>query len=344
MKVCNELVSIIVPVYNVENYIEECVSSLRNQTYSNIEIILVDDESPDNCPDICEALSFSDNRIVVVHQHNKGLPGARNSGLKKAKGKWVLFVDADDWLAEDAVEKIMKSVDEMADVIVFNPRYVQQYERVTQSDDLFDILKLSERDRMNELQDVIDPMRSYKGVIKLGKMPAWSKMYSRDFLISNNISFFENVRVHEDIPFAILVYLCAKNIYYYDVELYYYRYNPDSITASYRPNYENEMKELLNTIYYIMTTKGLFATYENEYLNRVMASVIYIVLKKLCHKANNESYIDRRKDFLKMSRDEVFRDAFEKAYVWDYRFSKRIAAILVKNKMFFILDMIVKRK
>ncbi|MFQ9359778.1 MAG: glycosyltransferase family 2 protein [Anaerobutyricum hallii] len=92
----NELISVIVPIYNVDKYLEKCVNSILNQTYTNLEIILVDDGSPDRCPRICDNLAITDDRIKVIHQQNGGLSKARNVGIDVAKGVYLVFVDSDD--------------------------------------------------------------------------------------------------------------------------------------------------------------------------------------------------------------------------------------------------------
>ena len=98
------LVSVIIPVYKVEKYLDRCVESIVNQTYKNLEIILVDDGSPDNCPRICDAWAEKDDRIKVIHKENAGMGMARNSGLETATGEYLMFVDSDDYLSENAVE------------------------------------------------------------------------------------------------------------------------------------------------------------------------------------------------------------------------------------------------
>lgn len=102
-------ISIIIPVYNVEKYIVECLESIVNQTYNNLEIILIDDASPDRCPEICDHYALRDNRVIVIHQNNMGLSGARNSGLKIATGDYILFWDSDDYLALDYCEKMLQA-------------------------------------------------------------------------------------------------------------------------------------------------------------------------------------------------------------------------------------------
>lgn len=107
----NPLISIIIPVYKVEDYLEECVNSVLNQTYRNLEVILVDDGSPDNCPALCDNYARQDKRIKVIHKPNGGLSDARNEGLKNASGEYVLFLDSDDfYIDNEAISQLVKEV------------------------------------------------------------------------------------------------------------------------------------------------------------------------------------------------------------------------------------------
>ena len=108
MKERESLISIIVPIYNVEKYLKKCIDSLINQTYKNIEIILVDDESPDNCGRICDEYARLDNRIKVIHQNNSGVGKARENGMDIALGKYLTFVDSDDWIEPEFCERMVK--------------------------------------------------------------------------------------------------------------------------------------------------------------------------------------------------------------------------------------------
>lgn len=120
------LVSIIVPIYGTEEYLTACIESLCKQTYSNIEIILVDDQSPDRCPEICDRFAEDDSRITVIHQRNTGVSGARNTGIRHAKGDYFMFVDSDDTLCHDAVEVLLRDAHKYkADVVFAAVRSIQ---------------------------------------------------------------------------------------------------------------------------------------------------------------------------------------------------------------------------
>ena len=114
------VVSVVLPIYNVEKYLNRCVKSVVNQSYKNLEIILVDDGSPDNCPTLCEDWAKKDSRIKVVHKENAGLGYARNTGIENATGEYICFFDSDDYIALDAIEKAYSlAIKEKSDIVVF---------------------------------------------------------------------------------------------------------------------------------------------------------------------------------------------------------------------------------
>ena len=119
-------ISIIVPVYNVENDLDRCVKSIMQQTYKNIEIILVDDGSPDRCPEMCDKYAQQDSRIKVIHKENGGLSDARNVGLNEAGGDFVMYVDSDDYIESDSCEQLLKTMQEDVDFVVGALREVKK--------------------------------------------------------------------------------------------------------------------------------------------------------------------------------------------------------------------------
>lgn len=119
------LISVIVPIYNVEPYLRKCVDSIISQTYRNLEIILVDDGSPDHCPEICDEYAEKDSRIIVIHKPNGGLSDARNAGLKQFKGEYVMFVDSDDWIDETYIYNMYESIGN-ANVVISGCTYTTE--------------------------------------------------------------------------------------------------------------------------------------------------------------------------------------------------------------------------
>lgn len=217
----NRMVSVIIPVYNVERYLNRCVDSVLNQTYQNLEIILVDDGSPDRCGAICDEYSKRDNRITVIHKKNGGLSDARNAGLDIATGEYLYFVDSDDWIAESAIEQL---------IAVFN------------KDDAIDIVAgcsvdVHERDgTLFETRYSITPgskkVLSKAEAIKdnlLHGWAAWNKLYK--------LRLFADVRfpvgvINEDEAILLHVLDKIRKVAQIGIPTYYYFLRENSITTS----------------------------------------------------------------------------------------------------------------
>ena len=125
-KIMHRKISVIIPVYKVEKYLKRCVESVVNQTYKNIEIILVNDGSPDKCGEICDKYARIDSRIKVIHKENGGLSSARNAGLDIASGDYIMFVDSDDWISEVSLEKLYDYIEADYDIINFKFSFVKE--------------------------------------------------------------------------------------------------------------------------------------------------------------------------------------------------------------------------
>ena len=129
----NELISIIVPIYNVQKYLDRCMKTLLNQTYRNIEIILVDDESPDECPKMCEEYAKIDQRVKVIHKKNGGLGFARNSGLEIAQGKYIIFVDSDDYVTENMCHLLYEAAKKYEADVVYGGIFYADGEKIKEN-------------------------------------------------------------------------------------------------------------------------------------------------------------------------------------------------------------------
>lgn len=227
------LVSIIVPVYKVEKYLKRCVDSLTNQTLSDIEIILVDDGSPDNSGKICDSLQEKDCRIKVIHKSNGGLSSARNAGVKIAQGQYIGFVDSDDDVTLDMYEK-MYSVAKRENVDFV----MSDYQRICADGRCYlktlDIPSgLYEKKQMRR---IIFPNLIMGENIEYGPLlSVWHCLYRMDFLRQNNLYFDEKVRWSEDNIFSAIAGYCCERFYYMKGEgLYHYYQNEGTITTSYR--------------------------------------------------------------------------------------------------------------
>ncbi len=227
-------ISIIVPVYKVEKYLERCVSSLRKQTLQDIEIILVDDGSPDQCPAMCDELAKKDSRIKVVHKKNGGLSSARNAGLRVAEGSCVGFVDSDDDCELEMYEKLYTVLErEHVDFVMSDYlRFPAQGEPYLKTLDI-----PGGRCDKALLKAEIFPNLIMRESIDYGPLlSVWHCLYRTDFLRSNGLEFDEQVRWSEDNIFSAEVGYLANSFFYLKGEgLYHYYQNPGTITTAYRP-------------------------------------------------------------------------------------------------------------
>lgn len=220
------LVSIIVPIYKVEPYLRRCLDSIVNQTYTNLEIILVDDGSPDDCPQICDEYVAKDERIVVIHKENGGLSDARNAGLDICKGEYISFVDSDDWVDEKYVEVLLDlAVKENADISICEIKKTNQFEQFSLAD------KIS-----FETYTPIDAINRMFSKTEASFIAAWGKLFKAHIFKSLR---FPVSKIHEDEYINYKWYYKAKKIIYANIPLYFYFFRLDSITGSKRPyNYE----------------------------------------------------------------------------------------------------------
>ncbi|MBQ3691504.1 MAG: glycosyltransferase [Bacteroidales bacterium] len=210
----NPLVSVIVPIYKVENYLRECVDSIISQSYNNLEIILVDDGSPDNCPKICDEYAQKDSRIKVIHKPNGGLSDARNAGIEIAKGEYLSFVDSDDVIHPQMIEVLMKPLIEDKCLKMSACQFLE-----------FDDSKEFEKNQELKPLETIDYQEYFTKKIWA---TAWGKVYER--------RLFENIkypvgRYHEDEFTTYKVCYEAKIVVYTKSQMYFYRQREGSIMA-----------------------------------------------------------------------------------------------------------------
>lgn len=217
------LISVIVPVYNVEKYIHQCVDSILAQTYKNLEIILVDDGSPDNCPQICDDYASKDSRIKVIHKENGGLSSARNAALDIYNGDYIAFVDSDDWVDSTAYETMMEMMQSKNLDVVFCAANIIVGNEITEVKfDEFESGTIVSPEKMVELT-LLDEIGGQ----------VWKKICSRHCWDGVR---FPIGRLYEDISISFYPFVNArKNIGFLSAPLYNYRMNENGISLSYNP-------------------------------------------------------------------------------------------------------------
>lgn len=227
-------VSIIVPIYNVEKYLHQCVDSLLNQTLREIEVILVDDGSPDSCPRICEEYKKKDTRVKVVHKQNGGLSDARNAGMKLVEGEYVAFIDSDDYVDLHMFEKLY-AVAKERNLDVCYCDYNFDYDGKTQpANKQKENLFIDSNKGSNAfLLDMVGPLPSYPSDVKY-LVSVWHGIYKTSIIRDNHI-VYESERLYpsEDLLFHIDFLSRCERVGYLKDAMYYWRFNPASLSRTY---------------------------------------------------------------------------------------------------------------
>lgn len=213
-------ISIIIPIYKVEQYLDECIQSVLKQTYRDLEIILVDDGSPDRCPIICNEYAQKDSRIQVIHRDNGGLSAARNSGLAIATGEYVYFLDSDDKIFPSSIEAMVERINEFPGVDIVVASALNQDNSPLHYYDYPSYPRYSEN---------VDWIRDKFCNWEVG-LTAWNKLFKMDYVKANKLSFPEGL-IHEDIFWSFYVQKCVRSIAFVEQYCYWYRWsNKASIT------------------------------------------------------------------------------------------------------------------
>ncbi len=219
-------VSVIIPIYKVEKYIKKCVYSVIQQNYTNIEVILVDDGSPDNCPQICDEFAANDDRIKVIHKANGGLSDARNVGVNEATGDYILFLDSDDyWEGKNCLDSLVDRAKLQPDIILYGT-YDTNEEGTFRRKSRGDYNTYEIRKSRDEAIQSLFSTNQFPG-------SAWVVAANRKFLVENNISFIRGIK-SEDIDWLLHVFSKANKIDCVNDSFYMYlRGRQGSITNSY---------------------------------------------------------------------------------------------------------------
>lgn len=200
------MISIIIPVYKVEPYLDRCIESVVNQSYRELEIILVDDGSPDRCGAMCDEWADKDSRIQVIHQQNEGLSAARNAGIDRATGEYLCFIDSDDWIESDMMDHLLRAASKAADIVCCN--FVYEYGKQLESNAL-SVKSLCDYQFQTEMEmDGASFLKMMKRNLYAVCEVAWNKLYQRNCFEDYR---YPEGKIHED-EFAIhhLIYPCRK--------------------------------------------------------------------------------------------------------------------------------------
>ena len=233
------LLTVVIPVYNVEKYLNRCIESILLQEWKNYDILLVDDGSTDNSPQICEDYAKAYDIISVIHKENGGLSEARNTGISNAEGEYVYFLDSDDWIEPNTFSDLAEVIEsDQYDIISFNPEFVKSEHDIIKSD--------SKRTKRLTGKEALIDMFSYGFITGF----ATDKIYRKALFTKNTIQFPVG-KYYEDLGTNYKLFLAAKKVYATNQKYYHYLIdNPDSITQSWNEKKFRDMFGFYKEVFY----------------------------------------------------------------------------------------------
>lgn len=281
------LISIIIPIYNTEPYLKKCLDSIVCQSYPEIEIICVDDESTDDSWEILQSYASKDARFHIFQKKNEGVSAARNYGLKKVTGDYLMFVDSDDWIAKETCERAINAIKEYnADVVMWS--YIRELSGESRPKLIFDQNQIFEGQEVKaklhrRMYGILgDELKNPENADAL--CTVWGKLYRRDIIEKNQIQFFDirKIGTYEDGLFNVEVFGHVDKVVFINQYLYHYRRDNDmSITSKYDKNMKDKRNVLFDCLEQSIKKECLSSEYEQALNNRIVLSLIDLGINEM---------------------------------------------------------------
>ena len=307
-----ELITVVVPIYKVEKYLVKCIDSIIEQSYQNIELILVDDGSPDECPRFCDEYKNRDSRIKVIHKQNGGLSDARNEGLKIATGEWITFIDSDDYVGTNFLEKLYSSVTSVgADISICDYKAVIDDTGIEKEETNIEVY-----DHVKCLEEMYHPRKHGMEFV------AWGKLYRTALFKKNKIGYPVG-KIHEDTFTTYKLIYAAKKIVFCNASEYFYRQREASIMTS-----SFNIKRLVM----IDATREACQFFENAKETHLLELAINAHFRNY---VTMYSEMEKNKDALenyKIERKKIIQN-----FRRDYKRYSRNAKLEIKKRIFYTL-------
>lgn len=336
----NEKVSIIVPIYNVEKYLNRCIESIINQTYKNLEIILINDGSTDSSQQICNTYKDRDERIKVINKENSGVSATRNIGLYNATGQWIVFIDSDDWIENDMIEKLLNVAhNENAEIVQCNSYYAYEKEIIKRAEIMpnYQVRKDIENIKLDIISPKYDEMENntYTRAIRA----VHGKIFKSEVL--KNEKFIENIFIFEDGIFLLSILDNVKTYILINEYLYYYRVTENSITKKFSNEYLNQIEQIMKNIRdYVVKQKDkekFEKMYNVMYFELISSSMTRYFFNKDNKKKNKIK-------LLKEKSENEYKSIIEKVDKKYLNLNQKILLFLLRAHMYFLISVIYASK
>lgn len=309
------LISIVVPVYNAEKYLEQCLDSLIQQSYINIEIICIDDGSKDYSSEVVEEYMRRDNRVKLIKQENTGVSGTRNKGINYTQGEYIMFVDSDDWIDLNTCESALNSIIKNdADIVMWS--YVSEregeknYKNIFPEETIFDV-DMTRKVLHRRLVGILGEELAHPEMAD-SLCPVWGKLYKTNIIKNYDIQFvdLDEIGTYEDGLFNLEVFFYVKKVVYLKEHFYHYRRNnKNSITSKHNDNLYEQWQQLFNKMEKYIKEKQLSSDYMDALYNRIALSILGLGLNIL---AEDARVLHKVKCIKRIVKQERYMDAYKK--------------------------------
>jgi glycosyltransferase involved in cell wall biosynthesis len=328
-------VSIIVPIYKVpEHYLVRCITSIQNQSMKNIEIILVDDGSPDMCGDICDEYAQNDNRIKVVHKENSGLSAARNTGEEAAQGKYIMFVDGDDWIEPEMCKEMYAMAEDTNSQLVMCGLSRDYKNKVEKYKVVLEDNKVYQGEECEWLQQQLLVYNSNIAV-------AYAKLIRRDFLINNNIYHNEILRQGaEGLEFNLRLFDKLDRATFIDKPFYHYIYNENSISSSSTEENNQYVINCFDSIYRFVSKSKNSKLLISWFYNRLLYVIVTTAISGYFNPNNEKTYKERKKEFNKYLKTAIVREALNNPNWQGLSWQRIIVLWMIKYRFYLGIELL----
>lgn len=339
----NGKISIIVPCYNVELYLPKCIDSILSQTYKNLEILLVDDGSPDRCGEICDEYAQKDNHIKVIHKENGGLVSARNAGYDVASGDWVMYVDGDDWLDADCCQTMLDAVADKPDVDIVFWKCVQELDGKT--------IKgkwewpCQEKEHLYT-GDECEELAKNTLIYKSGIATAYCKMIRADYAKKYGIRHDDRLKQGaEGLEFSLRAFYYAKKALYVNNYSYHYLFNPNSISKKVDEKNTKYLLDCLNVIQEDIRNFGSKGDFMQALYQRVAYIAIAIAMSTYFHPSNTDSLWTKVSKYaVVIKNNALLKDSVYKCNTEGMDKQRKLTLFFIRKKLYFMLAVVAWAK
>ncbi len=330
------LVTVVIPIYNVEKYLNRCIESVVNQTYNNIEILLIDDGSPDRCPQICDEWELRDERIRVIHKENQGLGMARNTGIENANGEYICFFDSDDFIAPETIEKTYElAKKDNSDIVIFGLKTVNKNGQIKEIFIPWDKPSYYSGDGVinDFLPEYIAPDPSGDGKRKF-YMSSWVSLYSMNMINKNRWQFIsEREIISEDIYSLTELFSDAESVSILPEAFYYYCENDSSLSRKYVADRYEKIKDFYIKCTDLCKSKG----YSDNIIHRISKPYLAYTISALKQEVRVS-----RENVKKIINDEVLQRVLQANKRDKVSLTRKILFWTIRNKLYILSYLLLR--